>query len=400
MFDASKYASDSGKSISSMVTQTASGLTSNLGNYISNLSGSGLSLSSLKSVASNKLDASTNFLNGDPSFSRVSQQSLAMMRSKSIDTDPVKAVLKSQEGQNTTLVKYPLTLGDYFISIEFAKYDRPGPMSPAKFSTLYTVHLPLPKDISETHSIQLDPQETGLLTSLISNAKTLGNVIGGLASGDTSKFDTSQLANQGLGLVYQGVKSFASGVNIAGISGEQVVGMAGQYMGAVPNPHISVFFNGVDIRPPMEFSWLLSARNERESNIIKNIIKEFKKRVLPTVSQDDGNNIMGYPQMVKLSLHPWNGGLTNSADWTGTMPIYKVGLINSINVNYSPEGLSFFKDVDSSPVFVVFSFTFQELEVWTANDYGSKDAPNPAGELKEGFDKAKSIVMSKIGGSQ
>lgn len=397
MFDALKFASDTGQSLSSMVSQSASGLTSSLGNFVNNLSGSGMSISSIKNVAANKLDSATNFLNGDPSFSRISQQSLALMRSKSIDTDPIKTVLKSQEGQNTVFDKYPLSLGDYFIRIEFSKYDRPGPMSPAKFNTLYTVHLPLPKDISETHSIQLDPQETGLLTSLMSNAKSLGNVIGGLASGDVGKFDTTQLANQGLGLAFQGVKTFASGINVAGISGEQVVGMAGQYMGAVPNPHISVFFNGVDIRPPMEFSWLLSARNERESNIIKNIIKEFKKRVLPTVTPGD-QNIMGYPQMVKLSLHPWNGGLTNSADWTGTMPIYKVGLINSINVNYSPEGLSFFKDVDSSPVFVVFSFTFQELEVWTANDYGSKDAPNPAGEIKEGFDKAKSAIMSKFSG--
>lgn len=396
MFDPLKFAADSGKSIGSMVTQAASGLTSNLGNFITNLSGSGLSLSSLKSVASNKLDSATNFLNGDPSFSRASQQALAAMRSKSIDTDPVKAALKSQEAQNTSFDKYPLTLGEHFIRIEFSKYDRPGPMSPAKFNTLYTVHLPLPKDISETHSLRIDPQETGLLTAMMSNAKSLGNVIGGLASGDTSKFDTTQLANQGLGLMYQGAKHIAGDYSFKGISGEQALGMAGQYMGAVPNPHISVFFNGVDIRPAMEFSWLLSARNERESNIIKNIIKEFKKRVLPTVTPGD-QNIMSYPQMVKLSLHPWNNGLNTGADWSGTMPIYKVGLINSININYSPEGLSFFKDVDSSPVFVIFSFTFQELEVWTANDYGSKDAPNPTGEIKEAFDQSKEFILSKLG---
>jgi len=52
------------------------------------------------------------------------------------------------------------------------------------------------------------------------------------------------------------------------------------------------------------------------------------------------------------------------------MPIYKRGMIESINVNYTPTGLSLFAE-DNCPVFVIFSFLFQEIEVFTANDFGA-----------------------------
>ena len=378
-FDPLSFVANSGKTIGSMVSDAASGLTSSLNNFVSNLSGSGISLSSIKNAAANKLDSATNFLNGDPAFSRISQTNLALNRSKSIETDPIQAIARSQDGMTTKSHTYPTNLGTDFISIEFSKYDRPGPMSPVNFSPVYTVNLPLPKDLNETHSLRLDPQETGILTALASNAKSIGDILQG------KSVDTGQLLSQGIGVMYQGAKQVAGAINVAGVSGEQVLGMAGQYMGAVPNPHISVFFNGVDVRPPMEFSWLLSARNQTESAIIKNIVKEFKKKVLPQVTQGD-QNIMSYPHMVRLTLHPWNE--TNGKNWSGTMPIYKVGLINSITVNYSPNGLSFFNDSQSSPVFVVFSFTFQELEVWTATDYGGGDAPDPAGAIADSVNSA------------
>ena len=386
-FDPLDFAASAGKTIGSMVTGAASGLTSGIGSFISNLSGSGLSLSSLKGLAANKLDAATNFLNGDPSFSRISQMTLATSRSKSAGElfDPAQAIPNSQADTSTKYVRYPTTLSNEFMRVEFSKYDRPGPMKEVKFNTTYTVDLPLPKDLTETHSVRLDPQETGLLTALVTNGGSIVDVAKAAISGNMTGINTTQLADQGMGIMYQGAKQFASGVNVAGISGEQALGMAGQALGAVPNPHISVFFNGVDIRPAMEFSWLLSARNEKESNLIKSIVREFKKKTLPKVTVKD-QNIMSYPEMVRLTLYPWG------PDFDGTMPTYKMGLINSITVNYSPNGLAFFNDAKSSPVFVVFTFTFQELEVWTATDYGAGNADSPS-QSAQSFLQEKGIPI-------
>ena len=40
------------------------------------------------------------------------------------------------------------------------------------------------------------------------------------------------------------------------------------------------------------------------NNIIKNIIKQIKQRTLPKVNQGD-QNIMSYPEMVRITLKPW-----------------------------------------------------------------------------------------------
>lgn len=81
---------------------------------------------------------------------------------------------------------------------------------------------------------------------------------------------------------------------------------------------------------------------------------------------------MGYPHMVKLTLWPWDE-MTSDRKLKGlqTMPVYKLGLIRSIKVDYSPNGLTFFKTNPPQPTFVTFSFVFSEIEAFTANDYRS-----------------------------
>lgn len=368
-FDPLAFSTSFNKTIGSMVSGTASGLTSGgINDYVSNLTGSGLSLGSLKNLAANKLDETTNFLNGDPSFSRISMQNLALNRSTLAETDPNSVILSSNKDQLPSYDRYPKSLTSDFIRIEFAKYERPGPLAKVNFNTTYYADLPLPRDLTETHSVRLNPQETGLLTAITSKIGEIGQVINTPAD----QLDLKKIASQDLGFMYQAGSTLARPVldliqKTTGISSEQVLGRIGQELGAIPNPHISVFFNGVDIRPAMEFSWLLSARSAEESAIIRNIVRQFKRRALPTVSQGD-QNVMSYPQMVKLSLYPWNN-TEKPNNWSGTMPIYKVGLIDSITINYSPNGLAFFNDAQSSPVFVVFTFRFQELEVWTGSDY-------------------------------
>jgi hypothetical protein len=72
--------------------------------------------------------------------------------------------------------------------------------------------------------------------------------------------------------------------------------------------------------------------------------------------------------MVEIQLYPW-ADTTDPTSGIQSMPIYKRGMIESINVNYTPTGLSLFDD--DNPVFVIFSFLFQEIEVFTANDFGA-----------------------------
>ena len=377
-FDPLNFTSNAGKTIGSLATQSASAVTSGLsGNFITGLSKTGLSLDSLKSVSAEKMDSLNSSLSGVAGY-RITQQDLFKSRSADSSSEPITAVTQSRESQQTKQERFPLNLSDAeYMQIEFSKYDRPSPLMPAKFNTEYSVALPLPRDLSEQHSVRINPQDTGLLGMFTDQIKSIIDT----AQGKGSNNDVQD----SVGLMYAGISTAVqqSGIGIPGLSGEQVAQTAGQFLKAVPNPHISVFFNGVDMRPPMEFSWLFTARNPTESSKIKNIIKQFKQRTLPAVSKG-AQNLMAYPQMVRLTLFPWGEKFNQNGNWTGTMPMYKLGLISAIHVNYSPNGLSFFNDPESSPTFVVFSFTFQEIEVITGQDYGNNDHPEVT---KEDIDK-------------
>jgi len=388
-FDPLNFTSNAGKTIGSLATQSASAVTSGLsGNFINGLSKTGLSLDSLKSVSAEKMDSLNSSLSGVAGY-RITQQDLFKSRSSS-SSEPITAINQSRESQQTKQERFPLNLSDEeYMLIEFSKYDRPSPLMPAKFNTEYSVSLPLPRDLSEQHSVRINPQDTGLLGMFTDQMKSIINGVTG-----TENRSSSDLAEDSVGIMYAGAKNLASSINVVGISGEQAAETAGQFLKAVPNPHISVFFNGVDMRQPMEFSWLFTARNVTESNKIKNIIKQFKKRTLPAVSTG-AQNLMSYPQMVRLTLFPWGEQFIPGSEWSGTMPMYKLGLISAIHVNYSPNGLSFFNDDMASPVFVVFSFTFQEIEVITGKDYGNDDGPTLAKDAMNGLGKVKDYLVDK-----
>jgi len=384
-FDPLNFTSNAGKTIGSLATQSASAVTSGLsGNFINGLSKTGLSLDSLKSVSAEKMDSLNSSLSGVAGY-RITQQDLFKSRSSS-SSEPITAINQSRESQQTKQERFPLNLSDTeCMLIEFSKYDRPSPLMPAKFNTEYSVSLPLPRDLSEQHSVRINPQDTGILGAAVDQVKSIKDELSATFGSGKEGRSSGDLLENSVGLMYQGAASVAGG-----LGGEQVAGIAGQFLKAVPNPHISVFFNGVDMRPPMEFSWLFTARNPSESSKIKDIIRQFKRRVLPAVSVSS-QNVMAYPQMVRLTLMPWGETFIPGSEWSGTMPIYKLGLISAIHVNYSPNGLSFFNDGAASPVFVVFSFTFQEIEVITGLDYGNTDAPTLA---KDAINAAKDLGKS------
>lgn len=392
-FDRLEYSTGAG-SVGSLGLKSSSALTTNFSGALGdNLAKSGLSTSTITAVSNQSLSNLVKFNGSDLDLSGGYSQAAAKkafdnrLSGLSSSTEPTQKIFNSQKGnQNPAPDVYPNNLGQEHLLIEFLEYKRPSPIQEANTTAVYSCQLPLPKQIGETFSVRLNPQDTGLLGAGVAGLESIGQELGqsfeslkqlGLGGGpDRSMKD---LGNDAIGLGYQAAKTAVSGVSLGGISGEQVAGVIGQKFGAIPNPHISVFFNGVDVRPAIEFSWLFSARSRSEAEKIKKIIKEFKKRVLPPVSASS-QNIMGYPQMVKLTLNPWGGD--------DTLPRYKKGLIESINVNYTPNGPAFFED--DKPVFVVFSFLFQEIEVWTANDYGASpvDAVGAAGETLEQLKKA------------
>lgn len=393
-FDRLEYSTGAG-SVGSLGLKSSSALTTNFSGALGdNLAKSGLSTGTITAVSNQSLSNLVKFNSSDLDLSGGYSQAAAKkafdnrLSGLSSSTEPTQKIFNSQKGnQNPAPDVYPNNLGQEHLLIEFMEYKRPSPIQQANTTAVYSCQLPLPKQIGETFSVRLNPQDTGLLGAGVAQLESIGQELGQsfgklkeLGLGGGPERSMTDLGNDAIGLGYQASKTMVSQLSVPGISGEQVAGVIGQKFGAIPNPHISVFFNGVDVRPAIEFSWLFSARSRSEAEKIKKIIKEFKKRVLPPVSASS-QNIMGYPHMVKLTLSPWNGD--------DTLPRYKLGLIESISVNYTPNGPAFFED--DKPVFVVFSFLFQEIEVWTSNDYGGSEV-NPIGAINETFNSIKKSV--------
>jgi hypothetical protein len=170
-----------------------------------------------------------------------------------------------------------------------------------------------------------------------------------------------------------------SGAQLGFFPGEQVFGRLQQSLGFIPNPHLSIFFNGVDLRPAIEFSWLFTPRTPDESNSLKQILKKIKSKILPEVSSGNAN-IMNYPHIVQPTIVGVD---------TDMIPKYKRGLISAVSINYTPNGPSFFKGTNS-PTFIAFSFLFQEIEIFTAQDYDGNQA-------KDLTDRLSGVLSNTLG---
>lgn len=373
---------------SSLSAQGVNGITSSLFS-------SGVSLSSIKSFASSKLDNllnSTDFVsNGlDWTSERIGATQLYLSRSESAERGVDPSTVRSATQQLPII--YPVNLsGTEYMSIEFSKYNRPSAVKRPIFETNSSIHLPLPKQLQEIFSIGIDAVDTGLIGALAnsveSTADLLKTLFGGKAEPSIGSY--KDYINDALGVGFYNIMD-------AGTALESTLGFKGatqtasQALGAIPNPHISVFFEGVKIRPGFEFSWIFTPRNYNDTQVIKSLIYLLKRKVLPRTSTGS-QNIMMYPDLVKITMKgPWSR--TN----TPLMPTYKYGFIESLAIDYAPNGLSFFNDQESAPTFIIISFKFSEVEVFTATDFGA-DQVDVVSEIGAGIESISNFITDKIG---
>jgi len=343
IYDRLNFTSDVGKSVAGLIP-SSTGVSSQGMSALSNaLAGQGLSLDGIKNVVTLKSDEISPL---GKELGRIGPGKLFSARSQGFNenNDPSSVI----RNQSTESFQYPTdNLRTEFLTIDFSKYKRPSNFDKGKFESIMYAHLPIPRIITEQHTIDVAPSQLKTLGALVPIAENA--LREGVGEGRASREDYIEDA---IGAAYSA---------LAGYSGEAVGGIVGQYAGAIPNPHISVFFNGVDLRPAIEFSWMFTPKSQRDSEVLKYMLKRIKTLVLPTISRGNGN-IMDYPHMVQITIH----GLDPE-----TTPIYKKGLITAININYTPNGPSFFKG-SNAPTFIAFSFLMQEIEIITANDYGAE----------------------------
>jgi hypothetical protein len=356
-------------------TQSSSSLQGFASSISSKLVAAGASFGAVSSSTTTALDAVSPNLRGDTknltqtTTERLSPNQLITARkstagkSESFATShmPKKVVETTKLKQSAKeLVQFPPDMRKYYINFAFGKYDRPSAYVQTQFVPDLEIALPMPANLLDPTGVKLNPSELGGMIG--GAAENLAAIVQDI-KGATPTKQGSGTVNMAAGAVYNTLYDIGSA--LPGL--DNLTGVAGQLFGAIPNPHVTVFFQGVDLRAH-SFTWKFAPKNEGESKTIQRIIREFKKRMLPNYKWGAAN-VLGYPQMVQISLEP---------NMNEALYSFKKCMISSVNVNYAPNGVPSFFAGTKYPTLIEFQVNLQELEIFTSQDYGGQD-----GDLQE-----------------
>jgi len=359
---------------SSSLSSAASSVKSALTNQ---LSSGGLSIPSLSSVSGSLDNMVGNLRSEIPNFAQQSLERIApsSLISNRIATsadakqhammhDPTTRISDSRGiTSNQTVLKYPADLRKYYLSIGIGEYTRPSPYVNSTWQPDTFIYLPIPAGLADT---------TGVTLNQGSNAGAMGHAVEQLASaitgmGPNATFGSNQsltestkdIFNQGIGASYTVAMDF--GQLGDSLLGTNLTGTAQQLVGAIPNPHIQVFFQGVNLRTH-NFSFKFAPKNVKDSMTVQQIIRLLKASQLPN-QKWGAANVMGYPKIVQVSLEP-------SLEYQ-TM-FYKKCMISNVTANYAPQGVPSFFAGTSFPTHIEMSFQLQEIEILLSEDFGGK----------------------------
>lgn len=137
-----------------------------------------------------------------------------------------------------------------------------------------------------------------------------------------------------------------------------LLGPISQGLGATLNPKASLLFSGVDLKD-YSFQWTLAPTEQAESELLRRIVRRLKENALPSYSAETiaTRVLLKYPSTVDIFL-------------LGVDPNhfvrFKTAMIESVNVNYTPNGLSVLKG--GKPAAIELSINLQEMDIHTADD--------------------------------
>lgn len=269
---------------------------------------------------------------------------------------------QNEGGEASNVYQFPQQVMAYYTKLEFKQYFRPAPQSLPQTITKHTVILPLPKDLEESLGVRLSQDDAGMAANI---TDALFRITGG----------TSSTADETSALIQQ-----AAARKLNDLS----KGQAGQIAGAIPNPYVTLMFNGVDLRT-FTFTWKFAPRNVTESKMLKAILQLIKGSALPTFSGQN-TGVLQYPMLCKMTLmaqdKSWNG---TEIGKEGSHPIigFKHALIENVTINYSPNGIPSFFAGTSLPTFYQVSMTLKEIEYFTGEDYGREPGTDKYKDLLE-----------------
>lgn len=323
----------------------------------------------LLSAGQAPLGAAKSALDQFGAFSTVSKFVDQLGAAKKIQDIRPEGTKGKVTGIDGKFFQYPLDLGHYFIKFTFASNYKDNPVVPRKVIPKVSIFMPLPNDLNDKYGVQYADKQLGAL-GILQESGLLDKVSG-------------NATEQGMKDIGRRAGNLAGGVgNIAGVVGsmtgfaDTAAGVAAtRAAGAVLNPYQALTFQGVELRSH-SFRFRCSPNSEAEAEQLKQIIYQFKYRMLP----EKRGLLFNFPDVCTIEFQ------------TRNMPYsFKNCYLKSMSCNYAPSGTpSFFKG-GKYPTEVEISLEFGEIEPVTRNDLDG--GGNLTGEVGQAFGKPSGLAL-------
>jgi len=278
-----------------------------------------------------------------------------------------------------------------WVQLSFERYSRENAFTPGTISNAGSILLPLPENYNQNFSVSYSPQNQGVLGDLLGSPQentqmreTLMKMKdGGLTFGAGLRSIAGNVGNRtgavGLRSLFGSISALGSMADIIpGIdAGSSAVDVLGSVIGAIPNPHSTIFFKGVSLRD-FTWTWRLVPRSAKEAQTIREIIAKLRNHILP---RKGALNSLEYPDLLQPIVkvqRDEDGPLVDLGE-------FKKCMVSSMTINYSAEGASaFFRD--GHPVAIQLGLSFQEVEIQTSDERGDR--------IQSGID---TVAESRVG---
>lgn len=279
-----------------------------------------------------------------------------------------------RDGKTRTNLFYPADLdSEHYIMFRVMRRKRDEVLAKSTRNEVQSITLPVPSNLQVQQGAQYSDTSLGISGALAAGKIKTGDIqeAGSSLSGvltdvidratEAFKTDDTDAALKSLGLATPAL-SAAGGAKIAGSVGALLgVGLTGGNViaglsvdtGLAVNPHLAVVFQGVGFRAH-SFQYKFIARNQQESDVIKNIIYAFKYAMLPSYTA--GSLAFQYPDEFQIEFAE---GISEY--------LYDIGtcVLESVDIQYNGEGTPLFFENTGAPVSITMSMTFKETAIHT-----------------------------------
>ena len=241
-----------------------------------------------------------------------------------------------------------------------------------------TIILPMPATIQDNNGADW---QSGTMNPIAANLASAGsqavlskNIFDSLIKSGSKFFE-----NIGGALsTGEGQSAAAAGAAAAGLQAALGQGNINQIIsratGQVFNENVELLFNGVTMRPAFNFTFDMVPRSTDESQIIKTIIRRFKKNMTPQKGTPDvnGNGLfVKAPNVFKLEY--MSGGKQHPF-----LHRFKPCALTQMSVNYNGSA-QYATYPDATPVHMQLTLQFQELSPIYAEDYDTAEGRTGVG---------------------